>query len=232
MAETTRDFPEPRLLPMLPKERPPRWSARSRPALVREEDYCVALVDHTGDPERPRSVLAADVEVVARGERLVLVLPDGAEFDVLSVFGNALTQLVMDRFSLREEADHSPRVTVDRMVVARESWAFEAGELGFAQEKNEARRFVLTRRWCAEHDLPRFAFVVSPTEPRPFFVDFDAPVYVSILTKAIRRLARTDPHARLRLTEMLPTPEQSWLTDDRNQRYTAELRLVAVEPEQ
>ncbi|MEU5077366.1 hypothetical protein AB0G76_38310, partial [Streptomyces asoensis] len=66
------------------------------------------------------------------------------------------------------------------------------------------------------------------TEPRPFFVDFDSPVYVNILAKAARRLARKDPHARLTVTEMLPTPEQTWLTDDQGRHYTSELRLVAV----
>ncbi|MBO4210862.1 lantibiotic dehydratase, partial [Micromonospora echinofusca] len=126
--ETSRDFPGPRVMPMLPKEQPPRWSTRSRPALVRPEDYLVALVDHTVDPRRPRTVLSADVSVVERDDRLVVVLPDGAEFDVLDVFGNALTNRVMDRFTLRADADHSPRVTVDRMVVARESWRFVAGE--------------------------------------------------------------------------------------------------------
>jgi hypothetical protein len=70
-------------------------------------------------------------------------------------------------------------------------------------------------------------FVVSPTEPRPFYVDFDSPVYVTIFAKAVRRLARQDPDARLRISEMLPNPEQTWLTDDQGERYTSELRLVA-----
>ncbi|WP_018584313.1 lantibiotic dehydratase [Salinispora arenicola] len=229
LAETRRDFPGPRVLPMLPKEQPPRWSARSRPALVRPEDYVVALVDHTGDPSRSRNVLAADVRVEDHAGRLVLVLPDGAEFDVLDVFGNALTNRVMDRFTLRGDSAHSPRITIDRMVVARESWRVPAAEVQFAHDKSEARRFVRARWWCAGLGLPRFVFVVLPTEPRPFYVDFDSPVYVNILAKAIRRLARQDPDARFTVTEMLPTPEHAWLTDDVGDRYTSELRFVAVD---
>jgi hypothetical protein len=72
-------------------------------------------------------------------------------------------------------------------------------------------------------------FVVSPAEPRPFYVDFDSPVYVNILAKAVRRLARQDPGGRLTVTEMLPTPDQTWLTDDAGNAYTAELRFVAVD---
>ncbi|EME52492.1 lantibiotic dehydratase [Amycolatopsis decaplanina] len=226
--ETAADFPGPRLLPMLPKEHKSRLSARIRYSLDRQEDYYVALVDHTVDPERDRTVLSAEVLVEARGDRLVAVLPDGAEFDVLDAFGHVLTTLAMDLFRIMPDADHSPRVTVDKLVVARESWSVPVESLSFASEKSEARRFVLTRRWRERLGLPRFVFVVSPGEPRPFYVDFDAPVYVSIFAKAVRRLVRQDPAGRLSITEMLPSPEQAWLTDDKGNRYTSELRFVAV----
>ncbi|WP_329563913.1 lantibiotic dehydratase [Kitasatospora sp. NBC_01266] len=228
--ETSRDFPAPRLLPMLAKELPIKWSARSRPSLDRPQDYVVALIDQTGDPHRPRTVLGADVEVAEGADgRLEVVLPDGARFPVLDAYANTLTQKVMDRFTIRPEGDHTPRITVGKMVVARETWQIPVGELAFAEEKTEAGRFVRARHWQRERELPRFAFVVSPTEPRPFYVDFDSPVYVTILAKAARRLARKDPQARLKISEMLPTPEQAWLTDDEGSVYTSELRLVAVD---
>ncbi|MEV7776986.1 lantibiotic dehydratase [Kitasatospora sp. NPDC088351] len=229
VAETTRDFPGPRLLPMLAKELPLKWSARSRPSLDRPQDYYVALVDQTGDPHRPRTVLSGDVLVEERDGRLVAVLPDGAEFPLLDAYANTLTQRVMDRFTLRPEGDHTPRITIDKMVVARETWTFPVAGLAFAEEKTEAGRFVRARHWQREHDLPRFVFVVSPAEPRPFYVDFDSPVYLTILAKAARRLARKDPSARLKISEMLPTPEQAWLTDDEGDGYTSELRFVAVD---
>jgi hypothetical protein len=71
-------------------------------------------------------------------------------------------------------------------------------------------------------------FVLAPTEPRPFYVDFDSPVYVNIFAKAIRRLLRDQPDGRITVSEMLPTPEQTWLTDDQGHRYASELRFVAV----
>ncbi|KPC83643.1 lantibiotic dehydratase, partial [Streptomyces sp. NRRL S-4] len=121
------------------------------------------------------------------------------------------------------------RVAVDKLVVSRESWRFTGGDLEFAGEKSEARRYVRARNWRSGLGLPRYVFVVSPTEPRPFYVDFDAPVYVNILAKAARRLARKDPQAKLTITEMLPTPEHAWLTDDQGNAYTSELRFVAVD---
>ncbi|MGW0882404.1 lantibiotic dehydratase [Streptomyces sp. NPDC002671] len=229
IAETTRDFPGPRLLPTLPKELPLKWSTRSRPSLDRPEDHFVTLVDQTGDPHRPRTVLAADVRVEDRNGRLAAVLPDGTVYDLLDVYANTLTQRVMDRFTLRPEGEHTPRITLDRMIVARETWQLPVSEVDFAEEKAEAVRFVRARHWQRRHELPRFVFVVSPAEPRPFYVDFDSPVYVTILAKAARRLARKDPGARLKVSEMLPTPEQAWLTDDEGRRYTSELRFVAVD---
>ncbi|MFJ6836213.1 lantibiotic dehydratase [Streptomyces sp. NPDC091209] len=229
LAETTRDFPGPRLLPMLPKELPLKWSTRSRPSLDRPQDHYVALVDQTGDPHRPRTAASADVRVEDRAGRLTAVLPDGTAYDVLDAYANTLTQRVMDRFTLRPEGEHTPRITVDRMTLARETWQLPVSDVDFADEKTEAARFVRARHWQLRHELPRFVFVVSPTEPRPFYVDFDSPVYVTILAKAARRLARKDPGARLKVSEMLPTPEQAWLTDDEGRRHTSELRFVAVD---
>ncbi|MEU3823561.1 lantibiotic dehydratase [Streptomyces sp. NPDC030392] len=225
---THRDHPRPRLMPLLPKEHRSRLSVRTRHALVRPEDYHVALVDVTSGAGRPRTVLSADVTVTEQDGELVVVLPDGARFPAVDVFAHVLTTLAMDLFQILPEDGHSPRVTVDRLVVARETWRLPGPDLDFADEKDEARRFVRARRWRARHGLPRYVFVVLPTEPRPFYVDFDSPVYVNILAKAVRRMVRKEPDGRVVVTEMLPTPEQAWLVDDQGAAYTSELRFVAV----
>ncbi|MGW8698058.1 lantibiotic dehydratase [Streptomyces eurythermus] len=227
-AQTGRDHPRPRLMPLLPKEHRARLSTRVRHALVRPEDYQIALLDHGADPRRERTVLSAEAVVERQDGRLVVRLPDGAVFGVLDVFAHVLTTLVIDLCRLLPEADHTPRITVDRLVLARETWRYAGGALDCAQDKNEARRFVRVRRWHAAGGLPRFVFVTTPTEPRPFYVDFESPVYVNLFAKAVRRLARQDPEGRLTVTEMLPSPEQTWLTDDQGRRYTCELRFVAL----
>ncbi|GHH90470.1 lantibiotic dehydratase [Streptomyces capillispiralis] len=226
---TDRDHPGPRLLPLLPKEHRARLSTRVRHTLIRPEDYQVALTDFTADPTRPRAVRSADAVVEEHGGDLVVRLPDGARFPVTDVFSHVLTTLSMDLFQLLPQADHTPRVTLDRLVVARETWRLPAAGADFADDKDEARRFVRARRWRARLGLPRYVFVVSPTESRPFYVDFDSPVYVTILAKALRRLGRRDPEGTVTFTEMLPTPEQTWLRDDEGRRYTSELRFVAFD---
>ncbi|BBC92008.1 lantibiotic dehydratase [Streptomyces griseofuscus] len=224
---TDRDHPGPRLMPLIPKEHRARLSARVRHTLVRPQDRQVALADFTADPAR--TIRSADATVENQAGDLVVRLPDGSVFPALDVFSHVLTTLSMDLFQLLPQADHTPRVTLDRLVVARETWRLPAADASFADEKDEARRFVAARRWRAQLGLPRYVFVVSPTESRPFYVDFDSPVYLTILAKALRRLARKDPSATVTLTEMLPTPEQSWLTDDQGRRYTSELRFVAFD---
>ncbi|HEY2261864.1 MAG TPA: lantibiotic dehydratase [Streptosporangiaceae bacterium] len=228
-ALTGQDHPGPRLLPLQPKEHRARLSARTRYSLVRPEDYCVALADSSADPHRARTVPSADVIVRKRDGRLTAVLPDGSEFGLIDIFSQALTMMVLDMFRIMpDDAEHTPRVTVDKMVVARETWRFDPAGLGFADEKDEARRFVRAGHWRAGQELPRFVFVLAPTEPRPFYVDFDSPVYVNIFAKAIRRLLRDQPDGRITVSEMLPTPEQTWLTDDQGHCYASELRFVAV----
>ncbi|MEU5320298.1 lantibiotic dehydratase [Streptomyces sp. NPDC021056] len=230
-ALTDQDHPGPRLMPLIPKEHRARLSARVRHTLVRPQDYQVALSDFTADPSRPRAVRSADALVEERDGDLVVRLPDGALFPAIDVFSHVLTTLSMDLFQLLPPAAHTPRVTLDRMVVARETWQLPAAEAAFADDKDEARRFVRARQWRTRLGLPRYVFVVSPTESRPFYVDFDSPVYVTILAKALRRLARKDPNGTATFTEMLPTPEQTWLTDDERRLYTAELRFVAFDTE-
>ncbi|MGW1984903.1 lantibiotic dehydratase [Streptomyces collinus] len=227
-AQTGLDHPRPRLMPLLPKEHRARLSTRVRHALVRPEDYQIALFDHGADPHRERTVASAEAVVERQDGRLVVRLPDGAVFGVLDVFAHVLTTLVIDLCRLLPEADHTPRITVDRLVLARETWRYAAGALDCAQDKNEARRFVRVRRWQVASGLPRFVFVTTPAEPRPFFVDFESPAYVNLFAKAVRRLARQDSEGRLTVTEMLPSPEQTWLTDDQGDRYTSELRFVAL----
>lgn len=225
--------PRPRLMPLQPKEHRQRLSARTRNVLVRDQDYCVALADSSADPRRPRTIPSADVTVRDQDGRLVAELPDGNVFDLVDIFSQALTMQAIDMFRIVPDGvEHFPRVTVDRMVVARETWRFDPATMDFADDKSEARRFVRAGRWRTAQGLPRFVFVVSPTEPRPFYVDFHSPVYVNIFAKAVRRLLRDDPEGRMTISEMLPTPEQTWLTDDEGNRYTSELRFVAVDDRQ
>jgi Lantibiotic dehydratase, N terminus len=229
-SELDRDFPLPRLLPVLPKDNPPRLSIRTHSALVRDDDYAVALVHQTLDPGRERLLMSADLTVDTRDGQLVVVLPGGRVFDVIDVFSELLIELVLDGFQIVESAPHVPRMSFDRVVVARETWNVPAADMEFAGERDEARRFLRARRWKRDFGIPRHVFVKSPREVKPLFVDFDSPYYVNLLAKEARGVAdHAEAAASFRIVEMYPTFDELWLTDFRGQHYTSEFRLVAFD---
>jgi hypothetical protein len=225
-----RDLPQPRLEPVVPKALWPGQAARLLPSLLSPKDFRLLLSGDAYSPAGPEAVRIGSfvVERAANG-RLVARSRDGRlEFDLLTVFAQALTWEVTNKFRIVAPRAHCPRITVDRLVVARESWTFDAGEIAFAREKNESQRFLDARRWARQNGFPRHAFVKIPVEPKPFYVDFDSPIYVNILAKAIRRGAQAGPSS-VTITEMLPTPDHAWLVDADGNRYTSELRMVAVD---
>lgn len=222
------DFPGPRLLMALPKDARPRLTPRSHPALVRPTDYRLLLNPKHPTPADGILVAASDVQVREQDGDLVLVLPDGNRFDVMDLFAEQLKEPVSQVFGLLPGA-RRPRVVVDSMVVARESWTVPARKAAFAMCGDERERFVAARGWARRLGLPRFVFVKSPLETKPFFVDFDAPPFVEVLARTVRRLMREPGGGTVTVVEMLPEPDQCWLTDGQGRGYTAELRLVLVE---
>jgi hypothetical protein len=136
---------------------------------------------------------------------------------------------VSSSFHMLAPRGHCPRIMIDRVVVARESWSFaDAREIAFASEKTESQRFLEARRWVRHNGFPRHVFVKVPIEPKPFYVDFDSPVYVNILAKIIRRGAQSG-RVSVTITEMLPPPDHAWLFDAEGNRYVSEIRMVAVD---
>jgi hypothetical protein len=129
-------------------------------------------------------------------------------------------------FGVLSPAEHTPRVTVDRLVVERERWRTEPGELSFAWETDEWRRFRSVGQWRERHGMPQHVFVQTSRNTKPTYVDLAAPVLVDLLARTIRRAAdRAEPVV---VSEMLPAPDQLWLPDAAGRRYTSELRLVAI----
>jgi hypothetical protein len=225
-----RDLP-PRLLPVLPHEDAERLTIRTHPALVRDTDVLLVLHSSVADPKRPNLHPTADLVVDELDGSLVTRLPSGETHDLLGLFTVLMLRHVIDRFAFLGDEPHTPRVTFDRLVVARETWRVPAGEFTFTRELDEARRFVEARAWHRSRGLPRHTFVKLPSEQKPFYVDFESPPCINMLANAVRRLAMQAGEGDERLvqiSEMLPTLEQLWLRDAEGRGYTAELRLTAV----
>jgi Lantibiotic dehydratase, N terminus len=126
---------------------------------------------------------------------------------------------------------HTPRISIGRLVINRESWRFPVPELRFVKCRDSAELFLQTRSWAREQGIPRFVFVKVPLERQPSYVDLESPILVDIFARLVRR-ALDDPAAtggNVDISEMLPATDQLWLADANNRRYTSELRFIAVD---
>jgi Lantibiotic dehydratase, N terminus len=128
---------------------------------------------------------------------------------------------------VRPGAAHLPRIVVGRAVAQRRMWRIAPGELAgplalgrVRLDQGTAGAFLRLARLREERGLPRLAFARIPGEPKPVFVDLESPLLV-------RQLGRLGGRATgpLELTEMLPGPDDLWLTSP-DGCHTTELRLA------
>lgn len=231
LKEVDKDFPKPQLLNVLPKESPPRLSVRTHPVLSRDCDYMIELNYHTVDAGRDRLVKSRDTTILEEDGLIKIRIPNGETFDLVDVYAELLMGRVIDKFQLFSDRAHMPRVSIDKLVIARESWRFQAQDLEFANEKDEALRFMKARSWWKSQNIPRFVFVKSKTTEKPFYVDFESPIFINILSKLIRRNQTSEAIKNKEVTfvEMLPDHQDLWLNDHAGNKYTSELRFTWVD---
>jgi hypothetical protein len=177
-------------------------------------------------------VRLADLIMEDTAAGLVVRTRDNAlRFPAAVYFERLLWGATLTSFKLLPPAPHTPRISVDQLVIQRESWRFPCRDLAFIDEKTEIDRFIGTRRWARNHGLPRFVFARVPQEYKPLYVDLESPASVDVIVKLARQAVEVaGEDAELALSEMLPNPAETWLTDARGDTYTSELRIVAVDP--
>jgi hypothetical protein len=222
------DMPKVRAVPMTPRE----WlTARINYKFISPRDYRLEFTVNSFHSQRERAIPIAELVVEETDEGLLVRTRDGRlRFDMVELFGGVFSGFVVNQFKLLRELPHTPRVTIDRLIAARETWRFAAADVTFAAVKDDADRFVAARRWAHSHSLPRFVFVKVPIETKPVYVDFDSPVFVSLLAKMARCQAKEGSEgALIAISEMVPGLDQVWLPDAEGNRYTSELRMVALD---
>jgi polysaccharide pyruvyl transferase WcaK-like protein len=174
----------------------------------------------------------ADLVVRRRDGGIDVETRDGAErFDALEVFDSFLVNWCFREFSLHPVSPYAPRISVGDLIMQRQSWRMPSGELAFAFVKSEDERFLRARDFARARSLPRQLFVRVAGEVKPIYVDFQSPLSVDLFCRFVRRAHEAEANGLVRMSEMLPTLEQAWLKDCNGDRYTSELRIVAVDPE-
>jgi hypothetical protein len=217
----------PRVRLLLPDDFP-RNTGRTRLWLSGPADCELGIADARG--ASAQLVPATSVLVADRDGALTAVLPDGRTWPLVEMFGYLLTGLLLDSFKLVGPAETSPRIVLDRLVVARRTWRTTVGGTGLADVVGEAARFLAARRFRQRLDLPERVFVKLGTEPKPTYVDLAGPGYVQALCTMLRTAARTGPDVAVTITEQLPSTQDSWLTDAAGERYVSELRFQLTDP--
>ena len=102
-----------------------------------------------------------------------------------------LSAMAADAFKLIPSGPHTPRVTVDRLVVQRETWRTTVGETGLTAAAGESRRYLGVRAWRDRLGLPERVFAKLGSESKPVYVDFTSPASVASVRRDHRPLTTT-----------------------------------------
>ncbi|SBT39347.1 thioesterase domain-containing protein [Micromonospora auratinigra] len=207
----------------------PRRTSRVAAALTGPTDRELAFRPAPG-ADRDRLLPTVDLTVADEDGRLVATASDSQRWSLTAIFAELLSAHAVDGFKLVAAAPHTPRITLDRMVVARETWRTTAGESGLGPAVGERDRFLAVRRWRARLGLPEQVYVKLGSETKPCFVDLSSPVYADMLCAMVRSAAMAHgADVSLVVGEMLPGPADAWVPDAAGRRYLSELRLHIVD---
>jgi hypothetical protein len=178
---------------------------------------------------RPRTQvhLAGDLYVEDVGDRLhVRSRTADLDHDLIAFMDQYLGAEAMSHFKILPRRAHTPRITVDKLVISRERWQLErAAVRELTEPATELERVRRVNAWARRLGLPRHVFGTVPHEPKPFYVDFGSPIYIDLFVRYLTNATA------LGLSEMLPGHDELWLSDASGKLYTSELRLAAVDPE-
>jgi hypothetical protein len=188
-----------------------------------------ALDSFAADRSRAVPVSAFVVENVD-GELIARTRDGRLKLSAIELVGGRFSGMVMNAFRMLSPRPHLPRISIDRLVIQRESWRFAPSHVGFVHEKDPAARFLRARSWASDHGIPRFVFFRVTLEKKNSYLDFESPVSVDIFSRMVRRTLEVKaPDAAVDITEMFPCSDQLWLEDMDGNSYTSELSMVAVD---
>jgi Lantibiotic dehydratase, N terminus len=204
-------------LPMLLPPWSPTSGVDSRGLPATTDDMIhIAVLPHTRAQAGRRTwmadeLLVDDTDLVDRTGELRVPLRE--------VFALPIFIAGMRGLSLLPDEPHAPRVTIGKTVLRREGWNVPAASVPERAEDLAA--------FARELGMPRRVFTKSPLERKPMYLDVQSPTLCRIFCRQARQAAAQSTQTEISITEMLPLPEQCWLSDPDDNRYVAELRLVA-----
>jgi len=206
-------------------------STRLSNVLPQADDLRLVSAHDSCGYDPARTLTVGECDLVSSPAGLRVRRRDGSlERGLLAVVGDLASIMISHCFDLGPPGAHAPRVTIDDLVASRERWTLPATDPVFADTTDERARYLQARAWAAGHGLPRHVFLRFTGERKPIYADLTSLASIDLIARSLRRARRSaGAEATVTVTEMLPTPDQAWLTDARGLRYSAELRVVAVD---
>ena len=218
-----RHLPEPRLI-VVPSRNMGRIGGRFTFGYGTTRDRYLLTTDETCMPSGNRCLDIAELWVEDHGDQAMLVTSEGT---VVAPLTHAFEHLIfvsgIRAYQPFAPTPYSPRITAGRTVLRRETWTVPAADMTWAHAKDGVH--VAAREWARSLGMPRRVFALADGEPKPVYVDFDSRALVTILA----RFVRGGSEGTVRVSEMLPGPDETWLLDADGRRYTSELRLTAID---
>ncbi|WP_235037185.1 lantibiotic dehydratase [Actinomadura sp. K4S16] len=207
----------------------PRYTARIAPVLGVTDHQLAFTAAPGADPARVLPLVALTVS--EREGALEVTGPDGLRRPLREVFALLFGWLGTEAFKLAGTGPHNPRLTLDRLVVARETWRTTVGGTGIVPAHGP-REYLAARRLRRSLGMPERVFAKVGTEVKPVYVDFTGPRYVSSFATLLRTARESSgDDVPVVFTELLPDLDESWLPDAAGRRYSCELRLQLCDPE-
>ncbi|HET9894515.1 MAG TPA: lantibiotic dehydratase [Streptosporangiaceae bacterium] len=200
-----------------------------RMASVRSDDYQLAFTPEAGaDPAR--LLPSMTITVTEQDGELIAAAGDGRRWPLLAIFAMPIAWSGTDLFKLARPGRHVPRITIDRLVVVRESWRTTVAE-AWPTRSGGLPEYLAARRLRLALGLPDRLFVKISAEVKPVYVDLTSPRSVSALATMLRAAReRAGAQTEVAMTELLPGPDQAWLPGPGGQRYFSELRVQVRDP--
>ncbi len=205
--------------------------ARLSNVLIDPSDRHMVFAADTSGYDPARAIFIGDCYIQEiDGRLLVTSRVTGEQLTLVELLGDSLSADLSQEFGMVPAGAHTPRITIDNLVVQRETWRFQAVDLPFVHIVDEKKRFLAARAWIEGRDLPRYVFLRTKGEGKPVFIDLASLSSIEMLCRAVRRARlHSGDTASVNISEMMPSPDQLWLTDAEGRRYTSELRICAAD---
>lgn len=206
----------------------PRNTGRTMPAQPMPGDLCFAFADVDGTPRDTIAMTAIEVGV-ADGS-VYAELPDGTRLAFADFFSFFLSAAVLDAWKSISDAPYTPRISVGRFTIVRQTWRVDVAGKPFTRPAGEFESYRAVDSWRRSLGCPDRVYVKLPGEVKPFYVDFSSPISVLSFLAALRgTMKQPNGPTEIALSEALPEPQQAWAMDDAGNTYFGEVRIVVMD---